>query len=132
MAMKLIVVYIDIFHDLEFPNLSACRVFVITRRSSLVRRDSNDNITKGLHPPSSTSYSFHFYADRCIQTFDAITTSPKSLQTVLQCLSPTPISKSEFCTIRLSNEGITVTVGGIRSGWQGPPFSPPLFPPSSS
>ena len=51
------------------------------------------------------------------QVFDAITTSPKSLQTLLQCLLPTP-PKSSFVTIRLSREGLKLAVGGLRFAWQ--------------
>jgi len=58
-----------------------------------------------------------------MQTFDAITTSPKSLQTILHCLSPSPLPKSDFCTLTINKDGIALSIGGIHSGWQG--SSPP-------
>jgi len=64
------------------------------------------------------------------QVFDAITTSPKSLQTLLQCLLPTP-PKSSFVTIRLSREGLKLVVGGLRFAWQwhSPQSLFPMLPP---
>jgi hypothetical protein len=62
-------------------------------------------------------FSAYFFNSIDRKVFDAITTSPKSLQTLLQCLLPTP-PKSSFVTIRLSKEGLKLVVGGLRFAWQ--------------
>lgn len=72
---------------------------------------AHDNVKKKGAVPNARNLT--------LQTFDAITTSPKSVQTILQCLSPSPIPKAEFCTLTLNKDGVTLATGGIRKGWQG-------------
>ena len=106
----------------DWSSARDCRSFF----DDLANHGHHNNTPKGLLPFLSCPSIFPIHTMNCLmfwltdltsQVFDAITTSPKSLQTLLQCLLPTP-PKSSFVTIRLSKEGLKLVVGGLRFAWQ--------------